>query len=68
MLYSESVADRGVARLISWFSTAEPVDFFNRVFEEYINLFQFLLVGYIHIPVVILKRINIYCIIMQIIP
>ena len=44
--YSESIAGRGIARLMSWFGTAEPVDCFTRVSEEYIDLFQFLLVGY----------------------
>ena len=42
VLYSESIAGRDIAILIG---TAEPVHCFNRVFEEYINLFQFLLVG-----------------------
>ena len=45
VLYSESIAGRGIAMLISWLGTAGPVDYFNRVFEEYIDL-QFLLVGY----------------------
>ena len=48
MLYSESIAGRGVARLISWLSTAEIVECFNRVFVilKCVNLFLFLLVGY----------------------
>ena len=45
VLYCESIAGRGVAKLVSWLGTAGPVDCFNRVFEEYIDLFQFLLVG-----------------------
>ena len=45
VLYSESIAGRGVARLISWSGISGPVDCFNGVFEEYIDLFQFLLVG-----------------------
>ena len=45
VLYSKSIAGRGVARLISWSGISGPVDFFNGVFEEYIDLFQFLLVG-----------------------
>ena len=36
VLYSESIADRGVARLISWLSTVGPVDCFNKVFDCYI--------------------------------
>ena len=31
VLYSESIADRGVARVISWLGTAGPVDCFNRL-------------------------------------
>ena len=50
VLFSESIAGRGVARLISWLGTAEPVDCFNRVFDCYnisvYPIFQFLLVGY----------------------
>ena len=45
VLYCESIAGRGVAKLIVWLGTAGPVDCFNRVFEEYIDLFQFSLVG-----------------------
>ena len=55
VLYGKSIAGRGVAGLISWFSTVEPVDCFNRVFEKYINLFQFLLVGYRPPLVMLLK-------------
>ena len=33
VLFSESIPSRGVARLISWLGTAEPVDCFNRVFD-----------------------------------
>ena len=29
-LYSDSIADRGIARLISWLGTAGPVDYFKR--------------------------------------
>ena len=35
VLFSESIAGRGVARLISWLGTAGPVDCFNRVFYCY---------------------------------
>ena len=35
VLFSESIAGRGVARLISWLGTAELVDCFNRVFDCY---------------------------------
>ena len=35
VLFSESIAGRGVARLISWLGTAGPVDCFNRVFDCY---------------------------------
>ena len=35
MLFSESIAGRGIARLISWLGTAGPVDCFNRVFDCY---------------------------------
>ena len=45
VLYSESIAGRGIAILISCLSIAGPVDCFNRAFEENIDL-QFLLVGY----------------------
>ena len=41
VLYGKSIAGRGVARLISWFDTAEPVDCINRVSEEYIDLQYF---------------------------
>ena len=30
-LYSKGIAGRGVARLISWFGTARPVDCFNKL-------------------------------------
>ena len=39
--YSESIAGRSVARLISWLGTAEPVDCFNRVFNFNILIFSF---------------------------
>ena len=42
VLYSESVAGKGITILISWLGTAGPVDCFNRVFEEYIDLFNFI--------------------------
>ena len=47
VLYSESIAGRGLARLISWLQlgTAGSVDCFNKVFDCYIS-FQFLLVRY----------------------
>ena len=35
VLFSESIAGRGVARLTSWLGTAGPVDCFNRVFDCY---------------------------------
>ena len=39
-LYSKSIAGRGVARLISWLSTAGPVDCFNKsVFDCYIRVY-----------------------------
>ena len=38
VLYSESIAGRGIAILISWLGTAGPVDCFNRAFKEYIDL------------------------------
>ena len=41
VLYSKSIAGRGVAILISWLGTTGPVDCFNRVFEENIDLFDF---------------------------
>ena len=53
VLYSESIAGRGVTALISW---SGPDDCFNRVFEEYIGLFQFLLVGYRPPLVMLLKQ------------
>ena len=49
MLYSECIAGKHVARLISWLGTAGSVDCFNRILTvilKYIDLFQFLLVGY----------------------
>ena len=33
VLYSKSIAYRGIATLISWSGTARPDDCFNRVFE-----------------------------------
>ena len=45
VLYSKSIAGRGIARLISWLGTAGPVDQFNKsvsdcsVILEYIDLF-----------------------------
>ena len=35
-LYSETIAGRGLPRLISWLGTAGPDDCFNKVFECYI--------------------------------
>ena len=49
VLYNKSIAGRGIARFISWLGTAGPVDFiieYLTVILEYIDLFQFLLVGY----------------------
>ena len=43
-LYSESIADRGIAGFISWLGTAGPVDYFKR--SSIIRVYQFLLVGY----------------------
>ena len=45
VLYSESIAGRGVAILISSSGIAGPVDCFNRIYEEYSDFFQFLLVA-----------------------
>ena len=45
VLYSESIAGRGVAILISSSGTSGPVDCFNRIYEEYSDFFQFLLVA-----------------------
>ena len=43
-LHSESIASKGIARLINWLGTAGPVDRFNRssvltVILEYIDLY-----------------------------
>ena len=46
VLFSESIAGRGVARLISWLGTAGPVDCFNRVFDCY-NIRVYILVSHI---------------------
>ena len=46
VLYSENNADKGVAKLISWFSTVGPVDCINRVFEYHIWVYQPLFVEY----------------------
>ena len=41
VLYSESIAGRGIARLISWLDTARQIDCFNRVyFDCYIRVYQ----------------------------
>ena len=40
VLYSESTASRGVTRLISWLGIAVPVDYFNKVFDYYIRVYQ----------------------------
>ena len=45
VLYSKSIAGRGVARLISWLGTAESIEYLT-VILEYIDLLQFLLIGY----------------------
>ena len=34
VLYSKSIAGRGVARLISWLSTAGPVDCLNKLVSD----------------------------------
>ena len=40
VLYSESIACRGVARFISWLGTAGPVDCFNKsVFDCYVRVY-----------------------------
>ena len=40
-LYSKSIADRGVAGLISWLGTARPVDCFNKsVSDCYIRVYR----------------------------
>ena len=39
-MYSKSIAGRGVATLISWLGTAEPVDCINRVLDCYIRVYQ----------------------------
>ena len=41
VLYCESIAGRGIARLISWLATAGQVDCINRVFDCYIRVYQF---------------------------
>ena len=46
-IYSKSIAGRGIARLISWLSTAGPVDCFNksvsdcyiRVYRSFLNIY-----------------------------
>ena len=41
VLYSKSIAGRGVARLISWLGTAGPVDCFNKsVSDCYIRVYR----------------------------
>ena len=40
-IYSKSIADRGIARLISWLDTAGPVDCFNKsVSDRYIRVYR----------------------------
>ena len=40
-IYSKSIAERGIARLISWLGTAGPVDCFNKsVSDCYIRVYQ----------------------------
>ena len=41
VLYSKSIASMGIVILLSWSGTTGLVECFNRVFEEYIDLFQF---------------------------
>ena len=39
-LYSKSIAGRDIARLISWFATAGPVDCFNKSLSDcYIRVY-----------------------------
>ena len=40
VLYSKSIAGRGIARLISWLGKAGPVNCINRVFDCYIRVYQ----------------------------
>ena len=43
VLYSKSIAGRGIAGLISWLGTAGPVDCFHKsVSDCYIRIYQFL--------------------------
>ena len=35
VLYSKSIAGRGIARLISWLGTAGPVECFNKSVSDY---------------------------------
>ena len=46
VLYSKSIAGRGIARFIRWLGTAGPVDYFIIEYLKSIDLFQFVLVGY----------------------
>ena len=39
VLYSKSIAGRGVARLTSWLGAAGTIDCFNRVFDCYIIVY-----------------------------
>ena len=48
VLFSESIAGRGIARLTSWLGTAEPVDCFNRAFDCYnirVHIQSFIFIG-----------------------
>ena len=49
-MYSKSIENRGIARLISWLGTAGPVDCFNKSMSDcYIRVYRsflFLLAGY----------------------
>ena len=42
VLYSKSIAGRGIARLISWLGTAGPVDCFNKSVPDcYIRVYRY---------------------------
>ena len=41
VLYSKSIAGRGLAKLISWLGTAGPVDYFNKLVPDcYIRVYR----------------------------
>ena len=39
-LYSKSIADRDIVRLINWLGTTGPVDRFNRLLDCYIRVYR----------------------------